>query len=464
MKHKIVACIPCKNEEWVIGKTLKVLSEICYKIIVNDDNSTDKTQEICRSFPKVDLMIRPPRKEADRQGALQRQELLDKAYEYNPDYFFFIDADEIPTPDIIDFFENIDKDIVLWTLPWIHLWQDEEHYRIDSTVTEHGVGIHWDPDKMYRKGYIVKNVPDFRLKYDIKQHRVRPSNQPINCPEPHSTTDSTRIVHYSRIRPYFISGQSHRDRAMWDKFEKGANYDYILKHHQMCATEKGLKLKEVNPEWKWNEYFRISNIINEINTKSYYVLKNYYSTEFCDTILREVAKLNLNNIPKGEGGDYRYMTYEKLSKNAKEFLENPFFLKVGNKLLGHPADKKTKRCQLGILLSNNQNKCSGGGWHVDNHGPQFKALLYLTNVSEMNGPFAILSPPVKSNEVLALPGREGTRFSDEEIQSKFGNRVDILTGNQGDVILVNTSNIHRGTTIKESQRVTLTNYYYDVLD
>ena len=58
MKYKIVACIPCKNEEAVIGKVIKALSTFCYKIIVNDDNSTDKTQDICRSFPKVDLLIR----------------------------------------------------------------------------------------------------------------------------------------------------------------------------------------------------------------------------------------------------------------------------------------------------------------------------------------------------------------------------------------------------------------------
>ena len=44
MKYKIVACIPSKNEEFIIGKVLKALSTFCYKIIVNDDNSTDKTQ------------------------------------------------------------------------------------------------------------------------------------------------------------------------------------------------------------------------------------------------------------------------------------------------------------------------------------------------------------------------------------------------------------------------------------
>ena len=51
MKYKIVACIPSKNKI-IIGKVLKALSTFYYKIIVNDDNSTDKTQEICKSFPK----------------------------------------------------------------------------------------------------------------------------------------------------------------------------------------------------------------------------------------------------------------------------------------------------------------------------------------------------------------------------------------------------------------------------
>ena len=39
-----------KNEEWIVGKTLKVLSIFCDKIIILDDNSSDKTKEICESF------------------------------------------------------------------------------------------------------------------------------------------------------------------------------------------------------------------------------------------------------------------------------------------------------------------------------------------------------------------------------------------------------------------------------
>ena len=41
MIYNIIACIPTKNEEWIIGKNIEFLSRFCYKIIINDDNSTD---------------------------------------------------------------------------------------------------------------------------------------------------------------------------------------------------------------------------------------------------------------------------------------------------------------------------------------------------------------------------------------------------------------------------------------
>tara|TARA_B100000575_G_C23116734_1_gene645647 strand:- start:483 stop:1244 length:762 start_codon:yes stop_codon:yes gene_type:complete len=251
MKYKIVACIPCKNEEAVIGKVIKALSTFCYKIIVNDDNSTDKTQDICRSFPKVDLLIRKKRDPKNREGALQRQELLDKAYEYNPDYFFFIDADELPTPNIIRFFENIDESVNTWFLPMICLYGDENHYRVDKFVTKSGILI--DHSKPFeKKGFIVKNIPNYKLKYDITQHRCRPSNQPINSPTPHKLSgEDGMILHYSRIRPYYTTGQSDMDRAIWDNHHKGTPIEKTLLHHKLCNNHEGAILKEIKNEWKW---------------------------------------------------------------------------------------------------------------------------------------------------------------------------------------------------------------------
>ena len=252
MKYKIVACIPSKNEEFIIDKVLKVLSKFCYKIIVNDDNSTDRTQEICKSYEKVDLLIRQKRDPRDRQGALQRQELLDKAYTYNPDYFFFIDADELPTPNIIDFFNNIDENINTWFLPMITLYNDENHYRVDKFTTKHGLNIDYSKP-VTNKGFIVKNNKDFLLKYDITQPRCRPSNQPINSPEPSkiANIDDIVILHYTRLKPYYISGQSNLDRAIWDNYSKGKDIKETLIHHELCDDNSTLELKKIKDEWKW---------------------------------------------------------------------------------------------------------------------------------------------------------------------------------------------------------------------
>jgi glycosyltransferase involved in cell wall biosynthesis len=49
INKRVIAGIGCKNEELIIGKTLYALSKFCFKIIIVDDCSTDKTEEIATS-------------------------------------------------------------------------------------------------------------------------------------------------------------------------------------------------------------------------------------------------------------------------------------------------------------------------------------------------------------------------------------------------------------------------------
>tara|TARA_Y100001970_G_scaffold291956_1_gene431241 strand:+ start:95 stop:727 length:633 start_codon:yes stop_codon:yes gene_type:complete len=204
----------------------------------------------------------------------------------------------------------------------------------------------------------------------------------------------------------------------------------------------------------------INDIVSNIKKNGYYIIKNYYSSEQCKNILKDIQNLPQNNINIGEGKDLRIPKFENNSIGAYEFLNDNFLLNIGDKLLEHKADKVTKRCQLGLLKHYTGNECSGGGWHVDNHKPQFKALLYLTNVSLNNGPFAIISPPLTSKDYNPISLEKNTRFPDK-IEEDYKDNIQYLTGNMGDVIVVNTQNIHRGTTIKQGERISLTNYYYD---
>ena len=261
MKHKVVACIPTKDTGWLLKKTLRYLSSFCYKIIISDDQSTDDTESLCKSYNKVEYYKRPTRDFGDRQGSLQRQELLERAYEHDPDYFFFLDADEMPSPQIIDWInrlESRDKETTnLWTFPWVHLWSDENHYRVDSYSSKGGGTIDWNPFSShntfnYRKGFFVRNISNYQLKYDISQHRVRPSNQPVNVPDPWINVETSPvIIHYGKISEYFKSNQNFKDRAAWDRHERGNNYEDTLNHHIISNSEETLKLKPVDGHWIW---------------------------------------------------------------------------------------------------------------------------------------------------------------------------------------------------------------------
>jgi len=257
MRYRVVACIPSKDCAWILQKTLKHLSSFCHKIIISDDQSTDNTEDICHNYQKVEYYKRPARNPKDRQGSIQRQELLDRAYAHNPDYFFFLDADELPSPDIVEWINQLkprtEEENNLWTFPWIHLWQDENHYRVDSYTAKNGANMSWNPFVgSYRKGFLVRNKPNYKLAYDTTQHRVRPSNQPANTPKPWIDVQQTPVIlHYGKISEYFKSGQNFKDRAGWDQFQKGASYNETLQHHQIANSEETLKLEHVKPEWLW---------------------------------------------------------------------------------------------------------------------------------------------------------------------------------------------------------------------
>ena len=261
MKHKVVACIPTKDHAWLQTYTLKHLSEFCDKIIVSDDHSTDDTYDVCSSFEKVEYYKRPPRDFRDRQGSLQRQELLERAYKHDPDYFFFLDADEMPSPDIIDWINSLgsrkEEKINLWTFPWVHLWKDDKHYRVDSYSNSAG-NIHWNPfTTTYRKGFFARNIPGYEYKYDITKHRCRPSNQPGNVPKGQNgelwvdVKDSPVIIHYGKISGYFKSETNFKDRLEWDYYERGDDKEAKLNHYRASISEETLQLEKVKEKWFW---------------------------------------------------------------------------------------------------------------------------------------------------------------------------------------------------------------------
>lgn len=111
---------------------------------------------------------------------------------------------------------------------------------------------------------------------------------------------------------------------------------------------------------------------------------------------------------------------------------------------------------------------SGGDWHRDRMAPQFKTLVYLSDVSSQNGPFCLLP---KSDTIWPY-GQFCTetgfdyfagRWRPEAFASFYERAKDylkIFVASKGTVILFNSSNIHSGLPICEGCRYAITNYFY----
>ena len=257
---KLVCGIPTKNEEWIIGKTLNILSKFCDKIVILDDNSDDKTEQICKSFKNVEFIKRYSKNVLDTgMSALGQTELFNHVAKYNPEYILMLDADEIPTPHFINFFNNIDKSINCWCVRFINLYKDEFHYRKDNFITKTGVNITLDPflNNGWRKYILLKYDKKFNYSYNINilyQSSGKKHPCPEIMPEPIKNTEDFYIIHYGKLDPRYISGKKDERYAEIEVAAGRGTMQERLMHHYLCRTGSGPigeEYVECPKEWFW---------------------------------------------------------------------------------------------------------------------------------------------------------------------------------------------------------------------
>lgn len=213
-------------------------------------------------------------------------------------------------------------------------------------------------------------------------------------------------------------------------------------------------------------------IVNQPKTKGFYVIENYYNGELCRNLISEIERIqkkykNTDFLQiDNKNSDHRLFGAEKASELIKNFYNDSFLQEIGSRYLG---------CQLvnsntlsAKLVYEPDNIGSGGGWHADSHHFQFKAIVYLSDVQNENGPFQIIQGSHRSGNVLRNMRTMNidsltTRYEDRQVQSIIDEDTDnliTLTAKAGTLILVDTSAIHRGMPIENGTRYTLFNYYY----
>lgn len=224
-------------------------------------------------------------------------------------------------------------------------------------------------------------------------------------------------------------------------------------------------------------FFDQDPILKELKLKGLVVIPKYFNDDQVEKIESEIDEYLNKNIDNKSliwsddaKSDFRIFNSETKinSKEIDNFLNDPFIEKIRKKYTGR---KKSIKSVLAAKLINKQkNLGSGGGWHFDSpYSRQFKALMYISDVSINNGPYEYIEK--SSSKYLHIkcflkglikPGQyRFTNTEVEKISNKLNLKNKIVTGSKGDLILVDVTAFHRGQPIKSGSRHAITLYCSD---
>jgi len=216
---------------------------------------------------------------------------------------------------------------------------------------------------------------------------------------------------------------------------------------------------------------RQREVLEEIESKGFCVIKGYYDKSKCNNLLSSVNDVMGDSSVKkwvdSDKSDHRVLGVNFLNHEFESFLNDSFISDIACYYM--KSSLKARFTLAGKLIFVKGNAGSGGGWHRDTStSRQFKSILYLTDVTEENGAFEYQEGSHKKSHSihLAINGLNTfrqTRFSNIEvstIEKQINSRGITLAGKQGDLILVDTRGIHRGAPIRRGLRYALTNYYW----
>ena len=217
-----------------------------------------------------------------------------------------------------------------------------------------------------------------------------------------------------------------------------------------------------------NLLVRHASKFDDLKTQGYTIIHNYLNKEQCNKAaidLKAAFELYPTFVSKAE--DKRIFGIEQILPVARTLAQDINFLE-----LGELVNREQTYCAftLGNLLESGKGGSSGGGWHRDAFHGQYKALLYLTDVTEDNGPFELLPRSHHLASVLAGIEKAGlgymqNRLSDAEVcrlEELLQTSRKPITGGAGTLVLFNSSSVHRGRPIQSGERLAFTNYYFPI--
>ncbi len=231
-KEKMIVVYRIKNSAKWLAKSLQASSRFADEILVLDDDSTDKTVEIAKTFPKVKIKTqkKPMNEKRDREF------LYNWAVEEGATWIASCDGDEI-------FDERLTKDyakelmhpknpmIKGYICRIITFWRGRKNVRVDGTFN---------------------NLAFTRIyKVEPKQHFVSPHSQGLHCssapemPIENLAWCPVRILHYG----YETFKEAKRKYEFYERVDQDKRPELIGgEDYSHLIDETNLKLREFVPK------------------------------------------------------------------------------------------------------------------------------------------------------------------------------------------------------------------------
>jgi len=224
-------------------------------------------------------------------------------------------------------------------------------------------------------------------------------------------------------------------------------------------------------------------VIEALDRDGVCVLPGFLDRALCEAMLTEYQP-HLDRVLAGtfEGihnanpdyGPYRIGEGDRYSETARRhFFENRDIIDVARAFVSPAALSYRREVDMKIHVGQfSQSDVA----HFDDWRHRFKAFLYLTDVSERNGPFVYYTgshhqEPWRERydleyEVDGKDGRYGHFFPQEmrALVATHGFKERVCVGPAGTLIFADFRGIHRGSVIIEGRRVMLNNTFGITLD
>jgi len=331
---KIIVVMPVKNEEWILGKSLKVASYFADHIIVGDQGSTDRTSEICKEFPKVIYLINPEEYPGKKN---RRQILLDKTRELfgKENIIFCFDADEIPTANILENSSWKNFLVSLKTgqsvrLEWVNLWRNPKKYCYDKSI--------WKKSFRY---FIFKD--DGKTNYALGN--VHESKIPSAFLKNYLKYENVKIMHFHFVLWNRMLSKQQHSRIIEKKVFPKKNFLAINAKYWNAKDERNMILKDTPNFWSEGWRNKGINLENFSEDKLYWfdieILQDFkkYGTKYFRWLdvwdinweaKRQTAiKRGIKDLPKNKIEDPRHFYIKFYHKYLQPLLSyNSFLYKI----------------------------------------------------------------------------------------------------------------------------------------